>query len=113
MFVLQRADITFNVTELCQRMSHPTQQRLAMLKRLVRSKNVRDNGSNIQQLKTYRRSDNVCRFRLGRLQGNSKIIKRRRDTARQSFPESILAQAIEHRKKQCTGRAVCSSIGSV
>ena len=31
-----RADITFIVNELCQRMSNPTQQSLAKLKRLVR-----------------------------------------------------------------------------
>ena len=31
-----RADITFIVNELCQRMSGPTQQSLAKLKRLVR-----------------------------------------------------------------------------
>ena len=45
-----RADMTFIVNELCQRMSRPTQQRLAMLKRLVR------------YLKRERQWGQVCRY---------------------------------------------------
>ena len=48
-----RADITFIVNELCQRMSNPTQQSLAKLKRLVR------------YLKRERQWDHI--FRHGRL----------------------------------------------
>ena len=70
-------------------------------------------GSNIQLWKNGRRSDNVYRFRLGRSQGNSTIIKRRLDTARQSRRESIHAQAKYHCMNQCRDRAVCSSVGSV
>ena len=40
-------------------------------------------------------SDSYCRK-----QRNAKIIKRRRDTARQSHPESIHAQTKYHCKKQ-------------
>ena len=39
-----RADMTIIVNELCLRMSSPTQQSLAKLKRLVRYLNVRDSG---------------------------------------------------------------------
>ena len=63
--------------------------------------------------KEGRRSDNMFSFRLGRLQRNSKIIKRRLDTAREPHPESTHAQAKDHCNRQCGGRAVCGSIGSV
>ena len=45
------------------------------------------------------------RFRLGRLQRNSKIIKRRRDSARQPHPENIHKQAKHLCKKQRKNRA--------
>ena len=71
-----RADIPFILNELCQRMSSPTQQSLSKLKRLVRYlKRERQRGSKIQILEIGRRGDNMHRFKLGRLQGNSKIIK--------------------------------------
>ena len=70
-------------------MSNPTQQSLAKLERLV------------EYLKRERlwgrRSDDFFRIRMGRLQRNSKIIKRKRDTFRQPHLGSIHAQA----KDQC------------
>ena len=49
-------------------------------------------GSNVRIREIGRRGDNIHRFGLGRLQGNSKVIKRKRDNV---------------------GRAVRSGIGSV
>ena len=84
-------------------MLNPAQQSFAKLKRLVRYvKRERQCGQTFSYGKNGRRRDNVYRFRLGRLQANSKIIKRRRDTARQSRLESTHAQAKDHCKKQCT-----------
>ena len=70
-----RSDVTFILNELSRRMSNPTQQSLAKLKR----------EANIQVWKIGRRGDNIHRFGLGRLQGNSTIIKRRCDTAWQAL----------------------------
>ena len=63
-FSRDRADITFIVNELCQKMSSPTQQSLAKLKRLGR---CLKRESNIQLWKDGRRSVSNFRFRLGRL----------------------------------------------
>ena len=71
-----RADITFIVTELWQRASNPTQQSFTKLKRFVRYLKRERQWCQLLR-KDGRRSDNVCRFRLGKFQGNSKIIKRR------------------------------------
>ena len=49
--------------------------------------------ASIQLWRNGQRSDDIFRFRLGRLRRNSKIIKRRRGTALQSHPESIHTQA--------------------
>ena len=43
-----------------------------------------------------RRSDDLFRFRLGRLQRNTKIIRRRRDTALQAHTENIHAQTEDY-----------------
>ena len=109
-----RADMTFIVNELYQRMSNRAQQSLALLKRLVRYlKRERQWEAHIQVWKHGRRSDDIFRFRLGRLKRNSTIIKRRCDTARQPHLESIHAQAQDHCKKQRRSRAVCCSIVTV
>ena len=102
-FIQHRADVTFIVNELCQRMSNPAQQSLAKLKMLVRYvKRERQLGARIQSSENGRRSDDIFRFRLGR-----------RDTARQSHFESIHTQATDHCKKQRRSTAVCCNYGSV
>ena len=70
-------------------------------------------GSSVQLWKDGRRSDHIHRLRFGRLQRDSKVIKHRRDIARQTHSEGTHAQAKYHRKEQCRGRTVRSSIGSV
>ena len=59
-----RADITFIVNEMCQRMSSPTQQSLAKLKRLVRHlererqwRQVFRNGKRVEEVTTFTDSD--------------------------------------------------------
>ena len=95
-------------------MSNWTQLSLAKLKTLVRYwKRERQWEGTCSVMEEWPKSDDMFRFRLGRLQRNSRIIKRRRDTARQSHSESIHAQAKDHCKKQCSDRAVCGGIGSV
>ena len=98
-----RADITFIVSGLRQRMSKPTQKSLAKLKRLVTYSKSEKQWA-IQRWKNGRRSDNVYRFRFGRLQGNSKIIKRRRDTARQSRPEKKHTRASKRSLQEAVRR---------
>ena len=90
MFLSQdRADITFIVNELCERMSRPTQQSLAKLKRLVRYvKREKQWRSIIRMLEIGRRGDNIHRPGLGWLQGDSKVVERRRDDAWLSCFES-------------------------
>ena len=55
----------------------------------------------------------MLRFRLGRMQRNLEIVKRRRDTALQSHPERIHAKVTSHGEKHRRGRAACGSIGRV
>ena len=87
--LFHRADITFIVIELCQRMSSPTQQSLAKLKRLVRYLTCeRQWRSIIRMLEIGRRGDNIHRLGLGWLQGDSKVVERRRDNAWLSCFES-------------------------
>ena len=50
---------------------------------------------------------------LGRLERDSAVTKRWRDIARQSHSEGLHARAKDHRKEQCRGRAIRSSIGSI
>ena len=66
-------------------------------------------GSSVQQWRDAPRSDHIRRLRLGRLQRDSKTIKRRSGAARRSHSEGIHAQTKDHSKKQCRGRAVCGS----
>ena len=95
-------------------MSNPTQQSLAKLKRLVRHmKRERQWDRVFSYGRMVERSDGLLRFRLGSLHMNSKIIKRRRGTVRQSHSESIHTQAKDHCKKQRRSRAVCCIIESV
>ena len=62
-FIQHRADVTFIVNELCQRMSNPAQQGLAKLKMLVRYvKRERQLGQVIQSWENGRRSDDIFRF---------------------------------------------------
>ena len=104
-FSQDRADVVSIVNKLCRKMPNPTQHIFAKLKRFV--KNLQ------RETEIGRRSDDIFRFRMGRLRRNSKIIKRRRATARQSHLESIHTQAKYHCKKQRRSRAACCSIGSV
>ena len=107
-----RADITFIVNELCQKMSNPSQQSLAKLKRLTRYlKRERQWGQMFKYGKLLKRQ--CLRIRLGRLQGNSEIIERWRGDARRTRLEGVHAKTENHCKEQCRGRAVCGSIGSV
>ena len=64
--------------------------------------------SSVQLWKDGQRSDHIRRLILGRLERDSKVVKRRSDTARQSRP--IHAQTKDHGKEQCRGRVVRSSI---
>ena len=65
--------MTFSVIELCQRMSNlPTQQSLAKLETSVRF-SMRETG--LQLWKNGSRSHGTFPFRLGRLQGNTTVIK--------------------------------------
>ena len=86
-------------------MSNPTQQSLAKLKRLVRHlKRERQSDGVFSFGRMVERSDGLLRFRLGSLQINSKMIKRRRGTVRQSHSESIHASKRslqEAAQKQC------------
>ena len=92
----------------------PTQQSLAKWKRFVRYLKRQRQwsptfsfGRMVEEVTTFTDSDWAGRKK------NSTITKRRLDTARQSCPESIHAQAKYHCKHECRDRAVCSSIGSV
>ena len=81
-FSQERADITFIVNELCQKKSSPNQQSLAKLKRLARYlQRERQVGTSVCIWKNGRRIDCIHGLRLGRLQGNPKVIKRRRGDA--------------------------------
>ena len=68
--------------------------------------------ASIQLWKNGRTSDNIFTFRLGRLQRNSKIIKRRRDTARQPHPERTHTQAKDDREKQRTSELYAAAVGA-
>ena len=59
-----------------------------------------------------RRIDSVHGLGLGRLQGNSKVVERRRSDAGRTHHESIHTKAEGHCKEQRRGRTVCSSIGA-
>ena len=109
-----RADVTFIVNELCQRMSGPTQQSLAELKRLVRYlKRERQWGQVFEKGKLAEELTVFTGLGLGRLQRNPKVIKRRRGDARWSCLESVHAKTEDHRKEQHRGRDIRCSIGSV
>ena len=101
------------MNESCQNMSNFPQQSLAKWKRLVRYlKRDRRWGYIFSYGRMVEKVTTFFRFRLGKLQRNSNIIKRRRDTARQPHPKSVHAQAKDHCKKQRRSRAVCCSIES-
>ena len=76
-----RADITFAVNELCQRMSVPSQHSFSKLKRRVRWR-----------------------------QRNAEVVKCGGRTRGTPF-ESVHKKTEDHRQKQCRGRIVCSSTG--
>ena len=98
-----RADITFTVQELCQRMSKPMLQSLDKLKRrdmyLKRERQWR-------QIFSCGTGDDIFRLRLGRMQGNTEITKRRRDADRRSHVEHPHTHAKDHCEKQ--RRVACS-----
>ena len=56
--------------------------------------------SRVQSWKNGRRGEDKFRLKLGRLQGNSNVIKCRCDLVRQSHVESIHTQATDHCKEQ-------------
>ena len=68
--------------------------------------------ASIQLWKNGRTSDNIFTFRMGKLQRNSKIIKRKRNTARQSHPERTHTQARDDCKKQCTSELYAAAVGA-
>ena len=78
-FSQDRAETTFIVNELCHRVSSPNQQSLASLKRLVRY--LKRDRQWCQKFGHGRLVNNINKLGLGRLRGNSKVIKRRRDNA--------------------------------
>ena len=95
-FTHDRADITIIVYELCQRMSSPTQESLAKLKRLVRFvKRERLWG---QLLGYGRMVEEVTTFTGSDWAGCN---KRRRDNGWLSCLESIHAEAENHCKEWC------------
>ena len=114
LFSQDRADITVIANELCQWMSNPTHQRLAKLKRLVRylkrerqwREHVFSYGRMVEEVTTF------FRFRLGRLQRNSNIIKRRRDTERQPHLESMHAQAKDHARNSEEAELDAAALGA-
>ena len=109
-----RADKTFIVNELCQTMSNPTQQCVAKLKRLTRYlKRERQWGQVFKYEKTGEEVTMFHRFRLGRMQGNSKVIKRRRSGVRYTRLEGIHKKAENYCEEQRRGRTIRSSIGSI
>ena len=60
-------------------------------------------------MKDGRRSDNIYRLRLGRLQRDSKIIKCKRNIARQPRSESVHAQAKCHCEEELYAAALATS----
>ena len=109
-----RADITFIVNELRQKMSSSNQQSLAKLKRLARYlkrerqwRQVFEHGKLAEELTVFTDSD------LAGLQRDPKVVERRRDDAGKTHPESIHTKAEGDCEEQRRGRTVCSSIGSV
>ena len=87
-FSQDRADVTFIMIELCQKMSNPDQQSRANLKRHVTD----SDWARCKELES-RPSAGVTQL------GNHPL-------------KAIHAQAEDHRKKQCRGKALRSSIGS-
>ena len=107
-----RAEITFIVNELCQKMSTPNQQSLSKLKRLARYLKrerqwgqVFEYGNMAEELTVFPDSG------WAGMQGNSKVIERRCSAAGRTHHESIHTKAEGHCKEQCRGRTVCSIIG--
>ena len=109
-----RADITFAVDELCQKMSDPTQHSFAKLNGLVR------------YLKGGRKWTQVCKVGDMSLEvivfsdsdwaedkENEGIVKRGSFARGTILIESVYKKTENHRLKQCRSRAACSSIGSV
>ena len=108
-----RADITFIVNELCQKMSNPNQQSLARLKRLARYlKRERQWGHVFKYEKIVTRSDNIYRFGLGRMQENSKIIKRWRGDARRTRLEGVHAKTENHCKSSAEAELYAAALGA-
>ena len=102
------------MNELCQKMSSPNQHSLAKLKRLARYlKRERQWGQVFEYGKLAEGADSVHGLGLGQLQGDSKVVERRRADAGKTHPESLHTKAEGHCKEQRRSRTVCSSIGSV
>ena len=57
--------------------------------------------------------DDIFRLGLGPLQGDTDMIKRRRDTHRQSHVESLNTQTKDHCEKLRRVRVVRSSVGRI
>ena len=109
-----RADITFIVNELCQKMSNPTQQSLAKLKRLTRYlKRERQWGQVFKDGKIVEEVTMFTDADWGRLQGDSEVIKCWCGDAWRTHLEGLHTKTEDHRKGQCRGRAVRGSIWSV
>ena len=108
-----RADITFAVNELCQRMSDPSQHSSTKLKRLVRflkgeamdpSVRIREHGFS---------GDSFLRTWLGWRERNEEIVKHGSRARRTTPLERVHKKTEDHRQKQCRSRTVRSSIGSI
>ena len=108
-----RADRTCAVDELCQRMSDPSQHSFSKLKRLVgylkgerQSIQVFEFGDTSSEVTVFSDSDWAQREKRGSRQVRVALVGRHLLKAHTKKTE-------DHRQKQCRGRNVCSSIGSV
>ena len=110
-----RADITFAVNELCQRMSDPSQHSFSKLKRLGRYlKGERETMDPSFRIRGHElRSASFSELRLGLRQRNEVIVKRGgRARGTTLFKAYTRKQKIIARSN-AEARTVCSSIGSV
>ena len=113
-FRQDRADITFAVDELCQRMSDPSQHSLSKLKRLVRYLKGERQWIQVFYVRDYEfRSDGPLGHRLACRQGNAEVVKCQGRTRGTTPFESVHKKTEHRREEQWRGRIVCSSIGSV
>ena len=74
---------------------------------------MKGSGDRSSVMENQWRGDDTFRLGLGRLQGYTEVIKRRRDTDRQSHVESIHTQTKNHGEKQRRVRSVRSIVGRI